>query len=282
MSVDGLGVRAAAALKGWTRTLGGPGFEARLRRAAPPLNEFGVDPFGYSIDFCLQLLGPLLWLYRRYFRVETHGLDALPAGRVLLVANHSGQIPFDAGMISLATILEGAEPRTLRGMTEKWIPTLPWFSTLMARSGMVVGTPDNCRRLLEQGAAILVFPEGARGVTKPLSQAYRLQAFGQGFMRLALETQTPIVPVAVVGAEEQLPAIADVRPIARLLGLPAFPLVITPLPLPAKYRIAFGAPLTFEGDPHDEALVARNTEEVKAKLQSMLEVGVKARRAVFW
>src|SRR5439155_240928 len=124
MILDSLGDAMGRQLKALTCAMGGPQLQVRLERAAPQLNEYGVDPFGYSTDFCLQLLGPLLWLYRRYFRVEVHGVQHVPEGPALLVANHSGQIPLDAGMISLATLLECESPRALRGMTEKWVPGL--------------------------------------------------------------------------------------------------------------------------------------------------------------
>ncbi|MBI3185704.1 MAG: acyltransferase family protein [Myxococcales bacterium] len=263
------------------RSACGPQVEERLRRAAPSLNEFGVDPFGFSIDFVRQILGPLLWLYRRYFRTETFGLENLPAGRVLLVANHSGQVPIDAGMIAVATLMDAPRPRALRGMTEKWIPTLPFASIVMSRSGMVVGTPQNCRRLLDAGEAIMVFPEGVRGITKPWSQRYQLQPFGHGFMRLAIETDTPIVPVAVVGGEEQMPSLADLKPLARLLGMPAFPLIASPVVLPSRYRLYFGEPMRFHSFSDDEQL-GRHVEVVRSRVQAMLREGLRRRRHIFW
>ena len=212
-------------MKRWALSPGGPDFEHRFAEAFPSTNEFGVDPFGYSMDFSLWVVGPLLWLYRHYFRVQCHGIERIPRGRVLLVANHSGQIPLDAAMIAIATLADAPSPRAVRGMTEKWVPTLPFGSTFMARTGMVVGTPENCRRLLEVGEAVLVFPEGIKGIVKTWARRYQLQEFGTGFMRLALETDTPIVPVAVIGGEEQLPAFAEIKPLGRLFGIPSVPLV---------------------------------------------------------
>ncbi|HUB09164.1 MAG TPA: lysophospholipid acyltransferase family protein [Myxococcales bacterium] len=273
---------AALRLRSWAVARAGPDFEERFGRAVPSLNEFGVDRFGYSLAFSLWLVAPLLWLYRWYFRVECRGLENLPArGPVILVANHSGQIPLDAGMIALATILEAPSPRAVRGMTEKWISGLPWASTVMSRSGMVVGTPENCRRLLRSGEPVLVFPEGVRGIVKAWRRRYQLQEFGQGFMRLALETGAPIVPVAVIGGEEQMPAIAELPAVGRLLGLSTFPLVVFPLPLPTKYRLHFGAPLRF-GGTEDEGAVEWNVEEVKRRLQTMIDDGLRSRAHVFW
>jgi 1-acyl-sn-glycerol-3-phosphate acyltransferase len=174
-----------------------------------------------------------------------------------------------------------------RTMIEKFIPTLPFASYLFSRWGQITGTPENCRRLLEDEEAILVFPEGAKGISKPFTQRYQLQEFGSGFMRLALETNAPIVPVAVVGAEEQAPAV-NLKPLAKILGAPAFPVMPLPpffpiLPYPTKYRIYFGEPLRFEGDPdEDDEVIAEKVVIVRNHIQSMLRVGLKERRHVFW
>src|SRR5439155_4623730 len=140
-----------------------------------------------------------------------------------------------------------------RSMVEKWTATLPFISELFARCGQIVGVPENCVRLLEMDEPVLVFPEGVRGISKTFDQRYKLTDFGLGFMRMALQTRAPIVPVAVVGAEEQYISVADLRRVARLLGIPALPVLpqlLLPggfLPLPTKYRVYFGAPLEFEG-----------------------------------
>src|SRR5437660_11704392 len=168
------------------------------------------------------------FLYRHYFRAKAFGIEHVPAsGRVLLVANHSGQLPFDGLVIGTACFLEPPQPRLVRAMVEFFVPTVPFASYLFARWGQITGTPENCRRLLAADEAVLVFPEGARGISKPFSKRYQLADFGKGFMRLALEMQTPIVPVAVIGAEEQAPAV-NVRPLARLLRTPSFPVVPYP------------------------------------------------------
>jgi 1-acyl-sn-glycerol-3-phosphate acyltransferase len=272
-------------LREWTERMVGPERKERLQALARTGNEYGVDPFGFNLDYSLSALAPFFWLYRRYHRVETFGIERIPKGRVLLIANHSGQLPMDGAMIGVALLLEADPPRAIRSMVEKWVPSLPYVSTFMARVGQIVGTPENCRRLLEADEAILVFPEGARGITKLWPQRYQLQDFGLGFMRLALETDTPIVPVAVVGAEEQAPALVDIKPLARLLGFPAFPLTITglPLPLPTKYRLYFGEPLRFTGRSDDEdSELDKKVRTVKTAIQSMLNQGLKERRSVFW
>ena len=265
--------------------------DARLRRMPTRLNEYGYDPWGINIDAMRRALVVTTLLYRHYFRAETHGIEHLPNGRVLVIANHAGQIALDAAMIGTATILEREPPRIVRGMGEYWLPTVPFLNLLMSRTGSVVGTPKNCTDLLRNEEAVIAFPEGVRGVNKLFSERYRLQPFGFGFMRLALATQTPIVPVAVVGSEEQAPAIANLMGIARLLGLPAFPITLTwpllgPLgliPLPVKYRIYFGKPLHFSGNPDDEdAVIGKKVAKVVDIIQSMLDRGVRERPGIFY
>src|ERR1700737_3604951 len=188
-------------LRDWTNAMGGGDIDDRASKIARVKNEFGVDPFGFDLEYTLAAIAPFIWLYQHYFRVETYDIQKVPTGRVLLVANHSGQLPMDGAMIAVGMILEANPPRAVRSMVEKWVQTLPYVSTFMARVGQIVGTSENCRRLLAAGEAILVFPEGVRGLGKLWAQRYQLQEFGLGFMRLALETNTPIVPVAVIGAE---------------------------------------------------------------------------------
>lgn len=248
--------------------------------AGPRMNALGVDAFGMDVGFAARALKPLHWLYRRYFRVEAKGVENIPAGPVLLVANHSGQLPLDAPMIGLA-VLDSDAPRAVRGMADRWIGELPFASIFMSRMGSVVGTPENCRRLLSEGEPVLVFPEGARGVTKPFKERYRLRPFGHGFLHIALEMGVPIVPVAVVGAEEQYPSIADIRPLARLLGMPAFPLVVTPVPLPTRYRITFGQPIEFSSDGSTDDLAER-VEHVRSVIQGMVDEGLRTRKHIFW
>ena len=264
---------------------------ARLRRMPTQLNEYGYDPWGLNIDAMRRSLVVTTLLYRHYFRAETHGVEHLPNGRVLVIANHAGQIALDAAMIGTATILEREPPRIVRGMGEYWLPTVPFLNLLMSRTGSVVGTPKNCADLLRNEEAVIAFPEGVRGVNKLFSERYRLQPFGLGFMRMALATRTPIVPVAVVGSEEQAPAIANLMSVARLLGLPAFPITLTwpllgPLglvPLPVKYRIYFGKPLRFDGNPDDEdAVIDKKVAKVVGTIQTMLDRGLRERPGIFF
>jgi 1-acyl-sn-glycerol-3-phosphate acyltransferase len=263
----------------------------RLRRVPTQLNEYGYDPWGLNIDSFRQAMVVTTLLYRHYFRVETHGIEHLPNGRVMVISNHAGQIAIDAAMIGTATILEHEPPRILRGMGEYWLPTVPFVNLMMSRTGSVVGTPKNCTDLLRNEEAVIAFPEGVRGMNKLFSERYILQRFGSGFMRLALATKTPIVPVAVVGSEEQAPSIANLTGIGRLLGMPAFPVTLTfpwlgplgLLPLPVKYRIYFGKPILFDGDPDDEdAVIDKKVARVVGTIQSMLDNGLRERPGIFF
>lgn len=262
-------------------------FRRKLKALPTRQNEYGYDPFGFNRDDAKVAALMARFFYKYYFRVEAFGVEKIPSGRVLLVSNHSGQLPFDGIGIGGALLFEHDPPRVIRAMVEKYVQTLPFFSYIFARWGQITGTPENCKRLLEDEEAILVFPEGAKGISKPFTQRYQLQEFGLGFMRLALETGTPIVPIAVIGAEEQAPAV-NLKTVAKLLGAPAFPVIPAPpffpiLPYPVKYRIHFGDPLRFEGDPDDEdEVLEEKVRHVRNEIQSMIRLGLKERKHIFW
>lgn len=261
----------------------------RFARVAFRHGATGVDPFGMDPRVIGYAMLVARALYRHWFRTELHGLHNVPDGRVLLISNHSGQIPLDGMAIASAMLLDRDPPRIVRSMVEKWTAQLPFVSEFFPRVGQIVGVPENCARLLEMEEAILVFPEGSKGISKPFRQRYKLSAFGSGFMRLALQTRSPIVPIAVIGAEEQYISLSDLKPLARLLGMPSFPVLpqlLLPggfLPLPTKYRIHFGEPMTFAGDPDDEdAVMEEKVRVVRGTVQSMINRGLKERPAVFW
>ena len=263
----------------------------RMARIPTRLNGYGYDAWGFHTETAKHAMAFSSLLYRYWFRVEAHGIRNLPQGRCLLIGNHAGQVALDAAMIGAACFFEAEPPRIIRGMGEYWLPTVPFVNEIMVRTGSVVGVRKNCVDMLEQGECVIAFPEGVRGINKLIWERYQLQEFGHGFMRLALETDTPIVPIAVVGSEEQAPAIANVMPLARLTGMPAFPVTITwpwlgllgMLPLPVKYRIYFGEPMHFSGNPSDEDdVIADKVDQVKARIASMLADGLAKRRSLFW
>jgi 1-acyl-sn-glycerol-3-phosphate acyltransferase len=264
--------------------------EAQLAKAPAHLNVYKYDPWGFHPDSARRLLVASAVLYRYWFRVENIGIASLPAGRCLVIANHAGQVALDAGMISVAAVLEAKPPRILRGMGEFFLPNVPFLNIIMHRMGSVVGTPKNCIDLLENDEAVIAFPEGVRGISKLFWERYRLREFGLGFMRLAIASGAPIVPVAVVGSEEQTIAIANLERIGKLVGLPSLPITLTfpwlgplgLLPLPVKYRIYWGEPMRFEGDPNDaDDAVRRKVAEVQQRIQTMLDNGLAARKSWF-
>ncbi len=265
--------------------------DERMVRIPTRLNAYGYDAWGFHPDTTRRALLVTALLYHYWFRVEVEGIERLPAGRVLLISNHAGQIALDAAMIGCAMFLEAEPPRIIRGMGEYWLPTVPWVNEIMVRTGSVVGTRKNAIELLRNDEAVIAFPEGVRGMNKLIWERYQLQEFGHGFIRLALETDTPIVPIAVVGSEEQAIAVANVLPLARLLRMPAFPVTLTwpwcgllgLLPLPVKYRIYFGEPMRFTGNPSDEdEVIGEQVEHVKARIAAMLARGLAERRSLFW
>lgn len=265
--------------------------DKRLAQIPTELNEYGFDPFGLEPAFIRRTLAFGAWLYRQYFRVDQKGIEKVPPGRVLVIGNHAGNtIPFDGAMVGLSLLLEGVPPRLMRGMAEFYLPRIPWWNELIHRIGAVVGTPENCIQLLERGEAIGVMPEGHRGFIKPYSKAYQLQRFGTGFVRLALQTRTPIVPVGIVGGEEQSPGLMDARALGRLIGAPAFPItwffpwlgVLGFLPLPVKYFLRFGDPILFEGDAQeDDAAIQARVDQIKDRIALLIEEGLAARRSWF-
>lgn len=272
----------------WVERTYGDEIDTRIRAISTRKNEAGFDPFGFDPETARAVMAAVTFLHRSYFRTQSFGLENVPRGRVLFVANHSGQIPLDAMLIAAALLLDVDPPVFPRSMVEKWAQKLPFFSVLFPRLGQVLGSPDNARRLLAAEQPLLVFPEGARGISKTFQQRYQLQDFGPGFMRLALETRTPIVPVAVIGGEEQYPAVGNFKRLARLLGMPALPilpqlLLGLPLPLPTRYRLHFGEPLHFQGDPDDDDVEIQGlVAQVKNAVDKLLRSGLAAREHVFW
>ncbi|MBI5497949.1 MAG: acyltransferase family protein [Deltaproteobacteria bacterium] len=253
------------------------------------VNGLGYDPWGFNPQAAKLYFSIARHIYA-YFRPEIVGIENLPPGRVLIVPNHSGQLPLDGLVIAVACLLHAQPPRLVRAMAERWFPTLPWVNIAFSRSGVVVGDPINCKNLLEADNAILVFPEGARGCGKTFQHRYQLEEFGRGFMRLALQTGTPIVPVGVVGAEESIISVANLRPLARLVGMPYAPVspllpLLGPLaylPLPTRFHVHFGKPLVFDGPFDDEDTeIDRKVAVVKDAVAGLLRKGRAQRRGWF-
>jgi 1-acyl-sn-glycerol-3-phosphate acyltransferase len=268
-------------------------YRAAEVRAAHRKGRYEVDDFGFDREWTEVLLPVFRLLYKRYWRVETNGVHVVPSrGPALLVSNHAGVLPYDGAMIKVA-VFEATE-RHARALIAAWFGGLPVVSWLLRRTGQTLGHPDDTLRLLRAGELVLVFPEGVKGTGKPFSERYRLRRFGRGgFAEVALRAGVPIIPVSVVGSEETYPMLADIRPLAALLGMPYFPVTPTwpllgPLgliPLPSKWRIRFHEPIDTAvygpGAADDPSLVMRVSDEVRDTIQAGLVEELMARRSAF-
>ena len=264
-----------------------------VRRVA---GEYHEDEYGFDEEFAEAVFPLWEFLYQRWWRVEVEGVSNVPGhGRALLAANHSGAIfPFDAVMMGTAIQKEHPLPRWTRALVLNWAFDLPFVSYFLRRIGGVAANPANLTRLLAQDEPVMVFPEGAKGFGKPFSERYRVQRFGRGgFVEVALETGSPIVPVAVVGAEEIYPKLAESGVLAKLSGAPYVP--ITPLfpmlgplgllPLPSRWRIEFLEPIDLSaygpGASEDRSLVFDLSEQIREMVQEALYRGLVKRRSAF-
>lgn len=255
---------------------------ARLAEASA-LEEPGPERFGFRLETAAQLHLVTSFFYYRYFRVECHGIGELPAGPFMLVANHSSHVlAWDGAMILSACLLEADPPRLVHGMAEHRLMDLPVLGAAARRIGAADGRRDICGDLLRAGGVVLTFPEGVRALARRFRYRYQLCDFGYGFMHVALATGTPIVPVAVIGAEEEAPLLANPRWLARLVRTPVAPLTPTiVVPLPVKYRIHFGEPLRFRG-PATRENVTRHVATVRGAVQDLIHRGLGQRRHVFF
>jgi len=259
--------------------------------------DYPVDDFGYDPELAREVLLPLAKpLYDNYFRVRTLGVDRIPAtGPALLVANHSGTIPLDAVMLQYAVATEHPQKRTIRNVAATLAFRTPFIGPLARKSGNAVACDEDALELLRRGELLGVFPEGYKGVGKGWRERYKLQRFGRGgFVELALKSRVPVVPVAIVGAEEAYPMIADARGLARIFGFPYFPITPTfpllgplgALPLPSRWVIEFGEPIPMDDYPDDAAddamLVFDLSDRIRDTIQQMLYENLKVRGGAFF
>lgn len=258
-----------------------PEIKAAYSRITKEVGSFGYDAWGYSRQGSMIGLGVFKKLYDNYFRVKTQGLENMPeSGRVLVIANHSGQLPMDGAMVAIAVATNPNGPRAPRIMIERFFPTVPFVGNILNQGGAVIGDPINCIRMLKREECVIAFPEGVRGSGKLFKKRYKLQRFGYGFMHIAMSTDTPIVPVGVVGCEETMPAFANIKPLAKLLGVPYVPVTI-PFPLPSKIYLNFGEPLTFEDEIDSEKQVIDNVEKVKNSIRELIKKGLSQKKGWF-
>ncbi|OEV03397.1 lysophospholipid acyltransferase family protein, partial [Streptomyces oceani] len=284
------------------RADGGAGWEQRAARGLAFLRrritgDYEVDEFGYDAELTDQVLMSLLRpVYEKYFRVDVRGIDNLPAhGGALVVANHSGTLPLDGLMLQVAVHDHHPAGRTLRLLAADLVFMLPVVNELARKAGHTLACSDDAQRLLARGELAGVMPEGFKGVGKPFADRYKLQRFGRGgFVSTALRAGVPIVPCSIVGAEEIYPMIGNASTLARLLGLPYFPITPTfpllgPLgavPLPTKWTIEFGEPIPTDGyapEAADDPMLMFNlTDQVRETIQHTLYKQLVRRRSVFF
>lgn len=268
---------------------------AFLRRRVT--GDYHVDVFGFDRELTERVMLPLARpLYRHYWRVDTRGLDHVPAdGGALVVGNHSGTLPFDAIMAKVALLDDHPAGRHLRELAADLAFRLPFFGPLARKAGNTLGHHDDATRLLDAGELVGVWPEGFKGVGKRYRDRYKLGRFGRGgFVSVALRTQTPIIPMATIGAEEIYPQVGNAASLARLFRLPYFPItwqfpLLGPLgavPLPTKWRIEFGEPIdTREYGPEaadDQMLVFELTDRVRERVQVMVDRALENRESIFF
>jgi 1-acyl-sn-glycerol-3-phosphate acyltransferase len=268
---------------------------AFLRRRAA--GDYEVDEFGYDADLADHVLLPALRpLYKQWFRVDVRGIENIPShGGALVVGNHSGTIAVDSLMTQVAVHDEHPDHRHLRMLGADIVFQAPFIGELARKGGSTLATNSDAERLLSSGELVGVWPEGFKGTGKPFSERYKLQRFGRGgFVSAALRAGVPIIPCSIVGAEEIYPIFGDIKPLARLLGMPYVPITPTfpllgPLgliPLPSKWIIEFGAPI--ETSEHDAAaaddpmLVFDLTDQVRETIQQTLYSLLMQRRSVFF
>jgi 1-acyl-sn-glycerol-3-phosphate acyltransferase len=283
---------------GWRQRIAGAADFVRRRASG----DYQVDESGFDPEFHATLVMPVLRaIYQQWFRVRMRGLENVPAsGPALVVANHSGVLPFDAVMLQTGLLDEHPSHRNLRLLGADLVYAIPGLSGLARKSGNVRARPDEAERLLGAGELVGVFPEGFKGIGKPYSERYRLQRFGRGgFAATAMHARVPIIPCAIVGAEEIYPMIGNAGSLARMLRLPYFPVKplfpwlgpLGAIPLPSDWIIEFSPPVPTAGYPAaagpqaagrgDPAAVAELSDTVRDIIQRRLDQLVLERGPAF-
>jgi 1-acyl-sn-glycerol-3-phosphate acyltransferase len=246
--------------------------------------ETSVDDFGFDREWTETLVPLSAWVYRNWWRVRAIGVENVPAtGRALLVSNHAGVVPYDGAMIRTALLLEHSRPRHARALVLNGLFSMPGASWLMRRTGNTLAHDADALLLLERDELVLVFPEGVKGTGKAYADRYRLRRFGRGgFVQVALQTGSPIVPISIVGSEEIHPNLAEIPGMARLLGLPYMP--VTPtfpwlgpaglVPLPSSWIIEFHEPIAVAAQSADDAAEPGRVLDISDQVRDVIQAGV--------
>lgn len=248
-----------------------PDLQNIINASPKQIGSLEYDQWGFNTSVSHTTLGVVKKIYDLYYRTEAYGLENIPgSGRALIIANHSGFLPMDGVLIGVAMAFNPHGARIPRAMIERFFPTVPWLGNMLNSVGGVVGDAQNCIDMLNREEAVLVFPEGARGTGKGWRNRYQLQRFGTGFMHLAIETNTPIIPVGVAGCEESFPMIGNLSSLADALHVPYIPIGL-PFPLPSKVVISFGKPMRFDLPAQNEHDIRQRVSEVKNAISALIE-----------
>lgn len=239
------------------------------------------DPWGFSLDSVKTAMELVLPFYRNYFKVRVFGLENVEDKPYMIVSNHTGQVPIDGMLITMAFAFELDKPRVLHSMVERFMAGLPFIGDLSAQTGAILGDRENCKWLLKKNESILVFPEGVRGINKSTKDFYKTQQFSNGFYRIALQSNTQVLPISVVGAEEMFPFTFQAGSLGKKIGLPSLPIVTNFFPLPAPIDIYIGKPIEINKELNFESTDKEIRKEVliiEKEIKKNIEIGLKSRR----
>ncbi|AKF11756.1 lysophospholipid acyltransferase family protein [Sandaracinus amylolyticus] len=246
----------------------------------------GWDRLGMHPDSVKLSAATTRFLYDVWFRVDSRGAEHVPStGPAILAANHAGLLPLDGMMLWADVLRQTSPPRVARMVADTFVPRLPFVGTAFSRSGVVGGTRGTVDRLLDDGELLGIFPEGVPGIAKPFAERYQLRPFRVGHAELAIQHGAPIVPVGIIGSEEQWPELARIESF-HAWGAPYLPIPATPIPLPVRYRIRYGAPIDprgrFSARQADDPAAARTlAREVQAAVQALVDEGLRERKGIF-
>lgn len=239
----------------------------------------GFDVFGLHPPAVARAVAAGAPLYEHYFRVDSRGVERIPeTGPAIVVSNHGGVLPLDGAMLCLDVLRQTR--RFPRAIADHFVPRLPIVGTLFARIGVVSGARKNVQRLLERGELVAIWPEGVTGPGKPFSKRYQIQDWRVGFAELAIRYRAPVIPAAVVGAEESWPMAKKLAGV-RWFGAPYIPIPASPVPLPIKIYIRYGQPIRFDrlaAEADDPAIAAHEAGHVRATLEQLIEDTLAERR----
>jgi 1-acyl-sn-glycerol-3-phosphate acyltransferase len=252
------------------------------------------DEFGFNFETFARWERYFRFLNEEYFKIKIKGLENIPPeGRVIVCGNHSGLLPMDGGLLTAAMVSMHQHPRRVRFLATDWFFTTPGLREWATETGQVRASKENAIKLLEQDEIVGIYPEGIRGVGKTFRERYRVHDFHPGFVQLAIQTQTPLIPIATVGGDEIYPNFVNVKSLARLLKMPFFPLTVTfpwlpaPLgfvPMPVRWLMKIHEPIHLDYPPEkatDRKLTLKITREIQYMIQRDLNELLRERKSVF-